>query len=49
MSELWEKAGIEKDAVLIVSFYENIIKEMKDAYNSLYDLVIIVIRARQSP
>lgn len=42
MSELWEKAGIEKDAVLIVSFYENIIKEMKDAYNSLYDLVIIL-------
>ncbi|SCM21428.1 conserved Plasmodium protein, unknown function [Plasmodium chabaudi adami] len=42
MPALWEDAGLPKDTLLIVPFYENIIKEMKDAYNSLYDLVIIL-------
>ncbi|CAD2101130.1 hypothetical protein YYG_04253 [Plasmodium vinckei petteri] len=42
MPALWEDAGLPKDILLIVPFYENIIKEMKDAYNSLYDLVIIL-------
>ncbi|KEG00927.1 hypothetical protein YYE_04373 [Plasmodium vinckei vinckei] len=42
MPELWEDAGLSMDILLIVPFYENIIKEMKDAYNSLYDLVIVL-------
>ncbi|WBY56254.1 hypothetical protein Py17XNL_000704132 [Plasmodium yoelii yoelii] len=42
MSALWEEVGVENDVVLIVSFYENLIKEMKEAYNNLYDFVLIL-------
>ncbi|SBS92631.1 conserved Plasmodium protein, unknown function, partial [Plasmodium malariae] len=42
MTPLCKQAGIKEDVNIIISFYEDIINEMKCSYNNLYDTVIIL-------